>query len=198
MLHSRKNVPALQAVPGGGYDNSALVVLTKERNALGNLLVSCALGMRKHDSRRIGNLVVIELTEVLHIHLALVYVSNGGKAVEYCAMLLCSLGSAYNVRKLANARGLDDNSVGSVFLKHLNKRLGKITNQRAADAAGIHLGDLNACIGKEAAVNTDLAKLVLDKHNLLACVGLFNKLLDQRGLACAEEAGKYINFSHKS
>ena len=142
------------------------------------------------------DLIIIELAKVLHIHLTLVHVGNGGKAIKRSTVLLGGLCRADNVRKLANTRGLDNNSVGSVFLKHLNQRLGEITNKRAADTAGVHLGDLNARIGKEAAVNTDLAKLVLDKNNLLACIRFFNKLLYQRGFTCAEEAREYIYFCH--
>ena len=188
MLHSGENILAVKRVPGGGDDDRALVMLTKERYALGDFFIPCSLRMRENDSRSIGDLIVIELAKVLHIHLALIYVGNGGKAVESRAVVLCGLSGSDNVGKLANARGLDNNSVGVILLDNLNESLGEIANQRAADTARVHLGDLNARIGKETAVNTDLAKLVLDKNHLFARVGLFNKLLNQRGLTSAEEA----------
>ncbi len=196
MLHSGENILAVKRVPWGGDDYRALVMLTKERYALGDSFIPCSLRMRENDSRSVGDLIVIELAKVLHIHLALIYVGNGGKAVESRAVVLCGLSGSDNVGKLANARGLDNNSVGVILLDNLNESLGEIANQRAADAARGHLGDLNARIGKETAVNTDLTKLVLDKNHLFARVGLFNKLLNQRGLTSAEEAGKYINFCH--
>ena len=196
VLHGRKNILAVKAIPGSCHDNSAFVMLAKKIYTLADLLISCALCMRKHDRRSVLDLVVIELAKVLHIHLTLVYVGNRSEAIKRCAMLLRGLSRANNVGKLAYARGLNDDSVGIVLLKNLYKRLGKITNQRATDATRIHLGNLNSRISKEATVDTDLTKLILDKNNLLACICFLNKLLNQRGLTCAKEAGKYIYFSH--
>ena len=188
MLHSKKNILTVKAIPGGSHDNGGLIMLTEERYALGDLLILCSLGMRKNDGGCVGDLIVIELAKVLHIHLALINVCNGGEAIKHRTVVLGGLCRTNNVRKLANARGLDNNSVGIILLKNLYKRLGEITNKRAADTARVHLGDLNARICKEAAVNTDLAKLVLDKHDLLACICLFDQLLNQRGLTRTEEA----------
>jgi hypothetical protein len=196
MLHSGKDLLTVKAVPRGCNYNGILVMLTKKLYALGSLLLACRLCMRKHDSRRVSDLIVIKLAKVLHIHLTLFNVGNGGKAVKHSTVLLCALSRANNVRKLANARGLDNNSVGVVFLKHLNKRLGKITHKRATDTARVHLGDLNARIGKEAAVNTDLAKLILDENDLLTCICFFNQLLDKSGFTCSKKAGKYIYLCH--
>ena len=174
MLHSKENILTVKEIPGSCHDNSLSIVLTKEANALGNLLIPSILCMREDDGGSVTNLVVIELAKVLHIHLALINIGNGGKAVKSCTVILGSLCRADNVRELTNARGLDDDSIGVILLKNLNKRLGKIANKRAADTAGIHLGNLDTRIGKEAAVNTDLTKLVLNENNLLACICLFN------------------------
>ena len=43
---------------------------------------------------------------------------------------------------------------------------------------------------QKAAVDADLAELVLDEHDLLACKGLFDELLDKGGLTGAKEAGE--------
>ena len=196
MLHSKENVLAVKEIPGSCHDNGLSIVLTKEANALGNLLIPCTLCMREDDGGSVTNLVVIELAKVLHIHLALINVGNGGEAVKSCTVILGSLCRTDNVGELTNARGLDDDSIGVILLKNLNKRLRKIANKRAADTAGIHLGNLNTRIGKEAAVNTDLTEFVLNENNLLTCICLFNQLLDKRGFTCAKEAGKYINLCH--
>ena len=196
MLHSKENVLTVKEIPGSCHDNSLSVMLTKETNALGNLLILCGLGMGEDDGGSMLDLVVIELAKVLHIHLALINVGNGGEAVKSCTVLLGSLCRADNVRELTNARGLDDDSIGIILLKNLNKRLGKIANKRAAETAGVHLSNLDTCIGKESAVNTDLTELVLNENNLLTCICLFNQLLDKRGFTCAKEAGKYINLCH--
>ena len=141
-------------------------------------------------------LVVIKLTKVLHIHFALINVCNGSKAIKCCTVLLCSFCSTDNIRKLTNTRGLDNYSIRCVLLKHLNKSLGKITNERAANTTGVHLCDLDTRIGKEASVNTNLTKLVFDKHNLFTGICLGKKLLYQGCFTGTEESGKYIYLCH--
>ena len=79
--------------------------------------------MRKNYRRCISNLIVIELTKVLHIHLTLIYVGNGGEAVKLCVLCLNRLYRLDNVGELTYSAGLDDNSVGVEFVKHLFKRL---------------------------------------------------------------------------
>ena len=103
MLHSKENILTVKEIPGGCHDNSISIVLTKETNALRNLLIPCALRMREDDRGSVLNLIVIELAKVLHIHLALINVGNGGKAVKSCTVLLGSLCRANNVRELTNA-----------------------------------------------------------------------------------------------
>ena len=103
MLHSKENILTVKEIPGGCHDNSISIVLTKETNALRNLLIPCALRMREDDGGSVLDLVVIELAKVLHIHLALINVGNGGKAVKSCTVLLGSLCRANNVRELTNA-----------------------------------------------------------------------------------------------
>ena len=79
--------------------------------------------MRKNNGRSVGDLIVIELAKVLHIHFYLVNVGNGGKAVKHRTVLLCSLCRLDNVGKLTYSGGLDDDSVGSVFLENLDESL---------------------------------------------------------------------------
>ena len=55
----------------------------------------------------------------------------------------------------------------------------EITHQRAADAAGVQLIDLDAGLLQEAAVNADLTELVLDQHHLLTLKSVLQKLFDQ-------------------
>ena len=83
-----------------------------------------------------------------------------------------------------------------VLLHHLLQGGAEITHQRAADAAGVQLIDLDAGLLQEAAVDADLTELVLDQNDLLAGKGLLDEFFDQSGLAGAQEAGKNINFGH--
>lgn len=69
------------------------------------------------------------------------------------------------------------------LLYDLFQRLAEITDQTAADAARVHFIDLHAGVLEETAVNADLAKLVLNQHDLLTLVRLLDQLLDQRRLA---------------
>ena len=144
-----------------------------------------------------ADLVVVELTEVLHIHLDLVDVGHGDEAAQLnIQMLGHALDSAGHVGQLADARGLDDDAVGVVLLHHLLQSGAEIAHQRAADAAGVQLIDLDAGLLQKAAVDADLAELVLDEHDLLAGKGLFDELLDKGGLTGAKEAGENIDLGH--
>ena len=144
-----------------------------------------------------ADLVIVELAEVLHIHLDLVHIGHGDKAVQlHVQMLSHALHGAGHIAQLAHAGRLDDDAVGVVLLHHLLQSGAEIAHQRAADAAGVQLVDLNAAFLQETAVNADLAELVLDQHHLLACKGLGDQLFDQSGFAGAKEAGEDIDFSH--
>jgi len=79
---------------------------------------------------------------------------------------------------------------------HVLQRLVEVPHQGAADAPGGHLADLHAGLLQKAAVNADLAELVLDQHQLFAGKGLRQQLFDKSGLAGAKEAGDNINFGH--
>ena len=71
--------------------------------------------MAKNDTTSIFNLVIKELTKVLHMHFALVGINNGSKSVKLRSLDLGTLNRLYNVRKLAYSRGLDKNSVGCIL-----------------------------------------------------------------------------------
>ena len=71
------------------------------------------------------------------------------------------------------------------LVHHLFQGLAEVPHQGAADAPGVHLRNLNARVLQKAAVNADLAKLVLNEHQLLALQGLVQQFFDERGLASA-------------
>ena len=70
--------------------------------------------------------------------------------------------------------------------------------QGAADAAGIHLRDLDAGILQKAAVDADLTELVLDQDHFLAMEGLGEELLDERGLTGTQKTRYNVDFCHKT
>ena len=195
--HGLQDLLAGQGVPGGGDDGSGGVLLAQHGHSGGDLFLGGVLGAAQDDAACVADLVVVELTEVLHIHLDLVDVGHGDEAAQLnIQMLGHALDSAGHVGQLADAGGLDDDAVGVVLLHHLLQSGAEIAHQRAADAAGVQLIDLDAGLLQKAAVDADLAELVLDEHDLLACKGLFDELLDKGGLTGAKEAGENIDLGH--
>ena len=78
------------------------------------------------------------------------------------------------------------------------KRRSEITNEAAADAAGIHLRDLDACFLQESAVDTDLTELVLDEHDLLSVISVRDELLDKSSLTGTQESGENVYLCHSN
>ena len=195
--HGLQDLLAGQGVPGGGDDGGGGVLLAQHGHSGGDLFLGGVLGAAQDDAACVADLVVVELTEVLHIHLDLVDVGHGDEAAQLnIQMLGHALDSAGHVGQLADAGGLDDDAVGVVLLHHLLQSGAEIAHQRAADAAGVQFIDLDAGLLQKAAVDADLAELVLDEHDLLACKGLFDELLDKGGLTGAKEAGENIDLGH--
>ena len=196
LFHGHQHLGAGQFLPGGGDDGGGLVVLAQQSHGILQFLFAHAGGAGQHDAAGVGDLVVEELTEVLHIHLALARVGHGGKAVEDGLFHLQTLHGADDVGQFAHTGGLDEDAVGMVLLQHLTQCLSKVAHQTAADAAGVHLGDLDAGILQKAAVDADLAELVFDEHQFFALIGFLNEFFDQRGLTRAEKTGKDIDLGH--
>ena len=195
-LHGLQHLGSGQILPGGGDDGGGLVVAAQQGHNILQLLFGHSGGAGQDDAAGVFDLVVEELTEVLHIHLALVGVGHGGEAVEDGLLHFQPLNGADNVGQLAHTGGLDQDAVGVVLLQHLTQGFAEIAHQTAADTAGVHLGDLDAGILQKAAVNADLTELVLDEHQLFALIGFLNELLDQRGLTGAQKAGKNVDLGH--
>ena len=196
-LHGLQDLRTGQLVPVGGHDGGLGVLLPQHSHGLLDLFLAGRAGAAQQDGGSVGHLVVVELTEVLHIQAHLVHVRHRDKAVQLHVLLVGDgLHGAGHVAELAHAGRLDEDAVGMILLHDLLQGGAEVAHQAAADAAGVHLGDLDAGLFQKAAVNTDLAELVLDQHDLLALEGLGNQLFDERGFACAQESGKNVNFRH--
>ena len=154
--------------------------------------------MAEHDATRVFNLIIKELAKVLHIHLALRSVYDRRKSVESSVMLLCTLCRLDNVRKLSYARGLDENTVGLIFVDNVCKRLREIAHKRATDASRIHFVDLYSRLLQKSAIDTDSTEFIFNKNDSFTLVCFLDKLLYKRGLSCAEEARENINLCHIS
>ena len=187
-LHSLENILTVKLIPRCGYYNSLGVMLSDKLNGGVDLLILRILGMRKHDAGSVSDLIVIELTEILHIHLTLIGVGNCSEAIKLCIGSLDRLNSLDNVGELTYSAGLDNHSIGMELLEDLSESLREISNERATDATGIHLGDLDTCILKESSVNADLAELIFYENYLLTAVRFLNKLLYKRSLSRSEKS----------
>ena len=200
VFHRGEDLRAGQLIPRRGDDARLVVVLAQQVDGGLQLLLRELLGAGEQDGAGILDLVEEEFAEVLDVHAALHRVRNGHEAAHLRLgdVLFDALHGADDVRELAHAGRLDEDAVGVVLVDDLFEGLAEVAHQRAADAAGVHLRHLNAGLLHEAAVDADLAELVFNQDDLLAGEGFPEQLLDERGLARAEEAGKNINFGHGS
>ena len=187
-LHCRQKLLAVQLTPRRGDNDSRRVMLLQHRDRLFEFCLAYPLGVRQHNAPRVLHLIVEELAEILHIHLALVHVHNRCKPVQNRSMRRNVLHRADDIGKLADPRRLDQNAVGLVLGQHLFQRLAEVADQRAADAPAVHLANLNPRILHESAVNADLTELVFNQHQLFPAVSLLDQLLNQRGLARSQKA----------
>ena len=196
VLHRLENLCAGELIPRSGNDGGVLVVLAQQSDAAFKLFGLDTVRAAQNDGVCVLDLVVIELAEVLHIHFALVCIGNGGEAIQRNVFHVQVLHGTDHIAQLAYAGRLDQNAVRVVGLQHLTQRLAEVAHKAAADAALAHLGDFNAGVLQKAAVNGNLAELVFDEDELFALKSFGDQLADQRGFACAEEAGKNIDFRH--
>ena len=196
-LHGPPDLRPGELVPGGGDDGGGGVVLPEQGHRGVQLVLAHAGGAAEQDGPGALHLVVEELAKVLHVHLALGGVDHGDEAAQLHGDLLAGgLNGPDHVGQLAHAGGLDDHPVGGIGGDDLLEGLAEVAHQRAADAARVHLGDLDARVLEEAAVDADLAELIFDEHQLLALVDLLQQLADQRGLARPQKAGDDVDLGH--
>jgi len=198
LLHGIHDLTAGQFAPGGGDDSRCGILIPQQVQAGMQLFFGNRICSAENDGGGGFNLIVVELTEVFHIHFALVGIGNGHKAAQFDFMAVKLFDGSHNIGELANAGGLDQNAVGMVLLDDLRQGAAKVTDEGTADAAGVHFGHFNACILQEAAVNTDLTEFVFDEDELFARVGLCDQLLNQCGFAGTEEAGENVDSSHSN
>ena len=141
-------------------------------------------------------LVIVELTEVLHINLHLAGIHHRNGKAHFHLRTGNLFHSGHHIGKLTNTGRLNENSLGGILGNNLLQSLTEVAHQAAANTAGIHFRDVDACILQKAAVNADLTEFVFDQHQFLTCVGFRDHLFDEGGFACTKEAGINIDFCH--
>ena len=196
--HGGEDLGTGELVPGGGDDDGLGVFHADQVHHFLELFRRHILAAAEHHCPGVLNLVVEELTKILHIHLALLGVDHGDGVTQHHVGLTGHLAHRLgHIGELAYAGGLNEDAVGVVLFQHLAQGLAEVAHQGAADTARVHLGDLNAGVPQETAVDADLPKFVLNQNDFLAGEGLGNEFFNQRGLARPQKAGDNINGSHK-
>ena len=195
-FHRLQQLFAGQLTPGGGDQGSSLVVLTQQLHRRVQFCLRNGIGPGQNNGGGRFDLIVIEFTEVLHIDLDLAGIGNGYPIPQAYLFAGDLFHRCHHIGQLAHTGGFDDDPVRVVFGDHFIQSLSKIAHQGAANAAGIHLRDVDPGFLQETAVNADLTEFVFDEHQLLAAIGFLDHLFDEGGLTCTQETGINVNDCH--
>ena len=104
MLHNLYQFLTVKILNRSRDDSSILIQATEKLQGLLNLFLTCNIGTAHDDSTCILDLIIKELTEVLHIHFAFFCINNSCIAVQFNVnLVLNTLYSLDNVRKLTNS-----------------------------------------------------------------------------------------------
>ncbi len=194
-VHDGNDLGTGQGGPIGGHDGSGGVLLGQHGDSGGDLLLAGVAGAAQDNAGGMADLVIIELAEVLHIHLDLVHIGHGDKAVQDDGQISATPSTArVTSDSLPTPEGSMRIRSGMVGLDDLLQGLAEVSHQAAADAAGVQLIDLDTGLTHEAAVDADLAELVLDQDDLLTLESFLDQLFDQGGLTGTQEAGENVDL----
>ena len=195
-LHGFQKFFPVEEIPVGRDNGGVLVVLAEKCDALGDFRVGSAPRVAEDDTPCILDLVAVEFPEVLDIHFALVHIGDRGKSVQNSAVCARVLHRTDDIREFPDPGRFNHDSLGSKVGEDLSERFSKIADERATNATRVHLVDLHAGILQKAAVNADLAELVLNQDDFLALIRFTNQFLDEGGFPRAQETGNNVNFGH--
>ena len=196
-LHGLQQLRTGQFMPRRNHQRGFRIMLPQKGYSGIQLGLGNGIRTGKDDGRGGFDLIVVEFAKILHIDLYLACIGNSHSIAQNHIIICHLLDRRHNIAELTNTGRLNHNALRCIFGDHFLQCLSKITHQTAANATRVHFGDVDTGILQEATVNADLAKFVFDQHQLLACIGLLNHFLDQRGLAGTKETGININLCHE-
>ena len=195
--HGLQHLRARQFAPGGRHQGRLLIMLPQQSHRCIQFCLGDHVGTRQNDRGGGFDLIIIELTEVLHINLDLTGISHCHCIAQLHILAGYLFHRCHHIGQLAHSGGLNDDPIGMILLDYLVQCLAKVTHQRAADTAGVHLRNVDARLLEKATVNADLTEFIFDENQLLTAVGFLDHFLDQCGLAGSKKTGINIDFSHK-
>ena len=147
MLENFKQLLTGQVCERRRDNRRVLVDLANQLNRLVNLLLVCDIRPGEHNGLCILHLVIKELAEVLDVELRLLHIDQRDRGIASDREFFLDIrDSAHHVRELADTGGLNDHAVRRILCEDFLQRAREIADERAADAAGVHLPHLNAGI----------------------------------------------------
>ncbi len=195
-LHGLQQLLTGQLIPRGNHQRCIGIVLTQQCDGRIQFRLCNGICARENDGRSSFDLVVVEFAEVFHIDLDLACIGNCNLVAQNNIVIEHLFNSGHHIGQFANAGRFNYNAVGMVLLNDLGQCLAEVAHQRAANTAGVHLGNVDTCILQESAIDTDFAEFVFDQDQFFALVGFLNHLFDEGGLTGTQEAGINVNFRH--
>ncbi len=197
LFHGFQELRTCQLIPRRCHDRRLTVLFPDESHRGVQFFGFHFLRAAQDDRLSALDLIVVELAEVFHVHFALGDIGDCRIAGKFNIFVRCHVQDRFDdVGKFADAGRLDDDPVRSKLRKHFLQCLSEISDQRTADASGVHLTDIDPGIFQKSAVNADLTEFIFNKNNLLSFQGVVKKLLDQRRFPRSEESRYDINLSH--
>ena len=164
LLHCLYDLLTCELIPGGSDDGGVFVGGAQQLNTFLQLIFFHAAGSGEHDAVGVFYLVVEKFAEVLHVHFALVCIDDGGIAVENQFVGVDILHSLDYVGEFAYAGGLNKDAIGGIFRKDFFQGFAEISHEAAADTAGVHFRNFDACILHETAVDADFAEFIFNEN----------------------------------
>ena len=196
LFHDVEDLLSIQLIPVCCHDIGIFVKLSQHCHYLVQLLLAHALNVAEDNGAGVLNLVLVELAEVLHVHLALLGVNYCCETVKLNLVVVKILNGNNDVTEFSYSRWLYEDPLRIVVSDNLVQSPSKISHQCAADASCVHLIYLNSSILQEALIYAYLSELVFNKNYLFPLVGFCYQFLDQCCLSCSKEAGKNIYLCH--
>ena len=144
-LNGLQNCSAVQLGQRRSNNGRFVVMLANHLHTIINLILTYFISPAKNNSTGVCYLINKELTEILNVHLTLGSIHNCHGAVDlYIQVHSHILHRLQHIGKFSHTGGLNQNTLRRIGTYNLLQRGSKITYQRTADTAGVHLLNLNA------------------------------------------------------